>query len=271
MDVGQEMEISRSKLAEAHREGEFFTAEAQSELSISKQLLAITQSKIATKEREIRTKTNKSMAEKKRKQKLDSEISSKNREIYEASRVRESKKGQVAVGAGLGLIGIALVPVTFRASLELRYAWSRISKSAAEISNLKGRIIAANESVSRLQSNIAQADRYIAALERQKRELQRLIKQYQSEVDTTEMKHQEYRAQIQKLSRIKSEISLLQNHALSTNSNVTEAHGELQQIKQKLDTCSALLVGKLEDIQTSSGFVGRLVGKENERERDFKR
>ena len=97
--LGKKWKSAEASSPKRTERASFFTAEAQSELSISKQLLAITQSKIATKEREIRTKTNKSMAEKKRKQKLDSEISSKNREIYEASRVRESKKGQVAVGA----------------------------------------------------------------------------------------------------------------------------------------------------------------------------
>ena len=42
MDVGQEVEISRSKLTEARRDGEFLTSETQSELSNSQRLLAAT-------------------------------------------------------------------------------------------------------------------------------------------------------------------------------------------------------------------------------------
>lgn len=71
MDVGQEVEISRSKLTEARRDGEFLASEAQSELSNNQRLLAATQSKIATKEREIRTKTDEANAKKKRGQELD--------------------------------------------------------------------------------------------------------------------------------------------------------------------------------------------------------
>ena len=143
--------------------------------------------------------------------------------------------------------------------------------NAVDISDLKDEIREANTSISRLQSDIDQADRDVSTLERQKGELQQLVKQYQSEVDTCKTKHQEYLGQIQKISLIQSEISLLQDHASSTNSNVTKIHRELQQIKQKLDTCSALLREKFEDVQTSSGFIERSLGKQHQRKQDFKR
>ena len=99
MDVGQEVEISRSKLIEARRDGEFLTSEAQSELSNSQRQLAATQSEIAAKEREIRTKTNEANAKRERRQELNSEISRINREISEATRAREKKEDIAAVGA----------------------------------------------------------------------------------------------------------------------------------------------------------------------------
>ncbi|MCJ1401424.1 hypothetical protein MMC11_004637 [Xylographa trunciseda] len=209
MDVGQEVEISRSKLTEAHRRGELLTSEAQSELSNSESLLATTESKIVSKERDIRTKTNESKTKRERKLELDSEISTKNQEISRASRVRESKKDKAAIGAGLGFVGIILAPVTFGASLGLAAVGAgmagqahpsqtqcrqltRISVNAVEASDLKDQISAANASVSRLQSDIAQGDRDISALEQQKHELQRLVVQYQSDVDTRKAKHREF-------------------------------------------------------------------------------
>ena len=141
--------------------------------------------------------------------------------------------------------------------------------NAVDISDLKDQIRAANTSVSQLQSDIAQADRDVSTLEQQKGELQQLVKQCQLEADTSKTKHQEYRGQIQKISLIQSEISSLQDHASSTNSNVTKIHRELQQIKQKLDTCSALLGEKFEDVQISSGFMERSLGKRHQIKQDF--
>jgi chromosome segregation ATPase len=109
------------------------------------------------------------------------------------------------------------------------------------------------------------------SLEAQKRELQRLVTQCQSEVATRKRKQQEHRSQIQKTGQIKSEISMLDMHASATTSSVTESQRELQKIKQNLDTCSALLKERSLEAQTNSGFLERFLGKTYKRKQEFMR
>ncbi|OCL11173.1 hypothetical protein AOQ84DRAFT_424857 [Glonium stellatum] len=269
-DVKQEVEISRGKLMEAHRDNELLTSEAQSELSINEELLRETQSKIAIKEGEIRTRTNEADAKRKQRQDLDSEISNKNREISEAERRQRRKEDKATAGAGLGMFGLFLAPFTLGVSLGVTAAGAGVLiSSSADISNLRDQINAANASIGRLQTEIAEADRDVLTLERQKRELQQLIKKYQSEVDTCKMKHQEHQCQIQKTSEIQSEILLLLDYASSTKLTAEEIQRELQKVKQKLDTCSALLGERYEDVQASSGSVEGLLKRQHQRKRDF--
>jgi chromosome segregation ATPase len=97
LDVGQEVEASRSQLTEAEADGEILARGAQKELSLSERLLAATQAKIADKEREIRAKTSEANAKRQRKTQLDSGIADKNRRIREAEAKVEKKKDRAAV------------------------------------------------------------------------------------------------------------------------------------------------------------------------------
>jgi chromosome segregation ATPase len=87
------------------------------------------------------------------------------------------------------------------------------------------------------------------------------VTQCQSEVATRKRNQQEHLNQIKKTGQIKSEISVLDQHASSTISNVAESKLELQKIKQNLDTCSTLLKERSLEVQTNSGFVERFLGK----------
>jgi len=97
LDVGQEVEASRSQLTEAEADGEILAQEAQEELSLSERLLAATQAKIVDKEREISTKTSEANAKRQRKTQLDGEIADKNRRIREAEAKVEKKKDRAAI------------------------------------------------------------------------------------------------------------------------------------------------------------------------------
>jgi len=97
LDVGQEVEASRSQLTETEADGEILAQEAQEELSLSERLLAATQAKMADKEREISAKTSEVNAKRQRKTQLDREIADKNRRIREAEAKVEKKKDRAAI------------------------------------------------------------------------------------------------------------------------------------------------------------------------------
>jgi hypothetical protein len=97
LDVGQEVEASRSQLTEVEADGEILAREAQEELSLSERLLAATQAKIVDKEREISAKTSEANTKRQRKNQLDGEIAGKNRRIREAEAKVEKKKDRARV------------------------------------------------------------------------------------------------------------------------------------------------------------------------------
>lgn len=139
------------------------------------------------------------------------------------------------------------------------------------MSDLKDEIRSTNSSISSLQSQIMQADRDVTSLEKEKSELQRLVTRCQSEVTACKLQQQGFRSQISNVSTIRSEISVLDDHGHATTSSVTERKNELQTIKQNLDSCSALLKERSLEVQTSSGFVERLMGKKYARKQKSKR
>jgi hypothetical protein len=102
LDVGQEVEASRSQLTEAEVDGEILVREAQEELSLSERLLAATQAKITDKEREISAKTTEANAKRQKKTQLDGEIADNNRRIREAEAKVEKKKDRAAISGVSG-------------------------------------------------------------------------------------------------------------------------------------------------------------------------
>jgi chromosome segregation ATPase len=97
MDVGQEVESSRSKLNKAEADSKILVDEAQKELNMSERRLAATLSKITDKENEIRTKTDEANGKRLQKNQLDAEILNKNQKIHDTERGVKRRKGTAAV------------------------------------------------------------------------------------------------------------------------------------------------------------------------------
>ncbi|KAN0086830.1 hypothetical protein V8E54_000518 [Elaphomyces granulatus] len=249
MDVGQEVESSRSKLNKAEADSKILVDEAQKELNMSERRLAATLSKITDKENEIRTKTDEANGKRLQKNQLDAEILNKNQKIHDTERGVKRRKGTAAVSTGVGIFGALLAPVTFGASLVVTAAAATVTA----------------------QNEISQAEREVSALEQRKRELQLSVKRCRDEVVSWRLKQQEYHNQIQKTGRIQGEISILDDYASATISNIRESQRELQQIKQNLDDCSALVKKRSLEVQTDSGFIERFLGKKHQRKREFER
>jgi predicted RNase H-like nuclease (RuvC/YqgF family) len=133
------------------------------------------------------------------------------------------------------------------------------------------------QSINSLSTEISQNVQAVATLEREKKNLQSLVSQYQSEVSTRRSEHRVFQRKIAQADRVKDEITTLKSHAVSTKKNVVQALPELHKIKQSLEQCSTLVKERSLDVSTSDTFMERFtgslpgVGTKIKKSRDFKK
>ncbi|KAK6350255.1 hypothetical protein TWF696_006490 [Orbilia brochopaga] len=261
MDISHKIAGCRSKLEEVKAECKSLIDNSRAELRTWEEKLEETLAQIRDNENEIEAKSSDATAKRQRKCQLDLDLSEKRQQMNRVQEERRNRENEARVSAGVGIFGFVLAPFTGGASLVLSLAGGTgVAINLHSLSQLENDVSAISGTIHQLESDIAQVDRDISALEQQKRELQRLLERHRSEVAFQRQKQQEYTDQIQEAGRIEGEILELDTHASAAVSTAVELKRELQQIKQYLDECVALVKAHSLKVQTDANAIEQATG-----------